>query len=151
VSTHYMTSTAQRFPVITAIFLPHKASHNTKTKLFSLHSYCPRQKFKPTHYRLLWVLQYNVLNVEVPSIYWLYQLSLHALIHSILIKTFKHTYSLESIGLWTLSIVRNSKWLENTMFRKMNLLSSSSECRKTLALLGPLEGANLNHRTTHVM
>jgi hypothetical protein len=44
----------------------------------------------------------------------------------------------ESLGLWTLSIVRSSKYLENTTFRKLDLFPSQGEERGT-PLLGPLE------------
>jgi hypothetical protein len=50
---------------------------------------------------------------------------------------------LESLGLWTLSIIRNSKELENTTFRKLDLFLSSGDGRKTPTLFGPLERANL--------
>jgi hypothetical protein len=39
----------------------------------------------------------------------------------------------ESLGLWTLSIVRNSK-LENTTFRKLDLFPSSDEGRETYSV-----------------
>jgi hypothetical protein len=51
---------------------------------------------------------------------------------------------------WILSIVRDSKYLENTTFRKLDLFPSSSEGRETPTLLGSLEGANLNDCTTQV-
>jgi hypothetical protein len=40
--------------------------------------------------------------------------------------------------------------LENTTFRKLDLFPSSGD-GETPALLGPLERANLNHWTTHVI
>jgi hypothetical protein len=45
----------------------------------------------------------------------------------------------ESLGLCTLSIIRNSKLLENTRFRKLDLFPSSGELREIAILLGPLE------------
>jgi hypothetical protein len=46
----------------------------------------------------------------------------------------------------TLSIVRNSKRVENTMLRKLDLFpTSSDEGRETPTLLDPLEGANPSH------
>jgi hypothetical protein len=54
------------------------------------------------------------------------------------------TYSVsESLGL--LSIVRNSKLLENTTFRKLDLFPSSGERNQTPSLLAPLERANFKH------
>jgi hypothetical protein len=50
----------------------------------------------------------------------------------------------ELIGFWPLSIVRYSKKLENTAFRKLDI-SSSGQGEKTPSQLGPLERANLNH------
>jgi hypothetical protein len=50
--------------------------------------------------------------------------------------------------LWTLFNVQNFKYLENKMFQKLYLSPSSCEWRKTHALLGPLERANLNHWTS---
>jgi hypothetical protein len=47
------------------------------------------------------------------------------------------------VGLWTLSIVWNSKQPGNTTFRKMNLFLSSSEWRETHNLLSPLERTNV--------
>jgi hypothetical protein len=44
----------------------------------------------------------------------------------------------------TLSIIRNSKLLENTSFQKLDLFPISGEGRETLTLLGPLGIANLN-------
>jgi hypothetical protein len=69
VSTHYMTSTAQRFLVIMAKFLPHKTPANTETKLFSrLHSNCLSQKSKRiVYYGLLRFLQCSVLKAQDPS------------------------------------------------------------------------------------
>jgi hypothetical protein len=48
-----------------------------------------------------------------------------------------------SLGFWTLSIVWNSKQLENTKFRKLELFPSSGEGRDTPTLLGHLERANM--------
>jgi hypothetical protein len=48
-------------------------------------------------------------------------------------------YHLESLGFWTLPIVRNSKYQENTN------APSSVEGRETSTLSGPLERASLNH------
>jgi hypothetical protein len=50
--------------------------------------------------------------------------------------------------LWTVSIVRNSKYLENTTFQNLDLFPSSGEERETPTLLGPLERANTNDWTT---
>jgi hypothetical protein len=48
-------------------------------------------------------------------------------------------------------VIRPEIWiLENTTFRKLDLLLSSGEGKKTSTLSGLLEGANLNHWTTHV-
>jgi hypothetical protein len=52
---------------------------------------------------------------------------------------------------WVLSIVRNSKYVENTTFRKTDLFLSSGERRETPALLGPSEKTNLNHWTIRVV
>jgi hypothetical protein len=41
--------------------------------------------------------------------------------------------------------------LENTPFRKLDLFLPSGEGRETPTLLGPLERANLNHWTTHIL
>jgi hypothetical protein len=49
----------------------------------------------------------------------------------------------------TLPIVWYSEKLENTMFQKLDVFLSSGE-GQTRTLLGPLEGANLNHWTTYV-
>jgi hypothetical protein len=50
------------------------------------------------------------------------------------------------MGFWTLSIVRKSKILDNTTFRKLDLLPSSGEGGgETPTVLGPLDRANLNH------
>jgi hypothetical protein len=49
---------------------------------------------------------------------------------------------------WTLSIVRNSEQVEDTKFRKLDLFLSSNEGRETPTLLGSLEIANLNHRSS---
>jgi hypothetical protein len=51
----------------------------------------------------------------------------------------------ESLGLWTLSIVRHSKKLKNIKFRKQDLFPSSSDEMETPTLLGYLERANFNH------
>jgi hypothetical protein len=45
----------------------------------------------------------------------------------------------ESSGFFTLSIVLNSKYIEITMFRKLDLFPSSGKGRNTSTLLGPLE------------
>jgi hypothetical protein len=50
----------------------------------------------------------------------------------------------ESQGVWALPIVQNSKYLENTSFRKLDLCPSSGDGRETPTLLGLLERANLN-------
>jgi hypothetical protein len=42
------------------------------------------------------------------------------------------------------------KKVEKTTFRKLDLFPSSVKGDKTSTLLCPLEGANLNHRTTYV-
>jgi hypothetical protein len=47
--------------------------------------------------------------------------------------------------LWNLSIVRNSKELENNTFGKLELFLSTGEGKETPALLGLLERANLSH------
>jgi hypothetical protein len=52
---------------------------------------------------------------------------------------------LELLGLWIFSIVRNSKQLESTTFRKLNLCRPSNEGRETRILLGPVERANINY------
>jgi hypothetical protein len=44
----------------------------------------------------------------------------------------------ESLGFWTLSIVRNSKQLGNSMYRKLDLFPSSCE-GETPTLLAPLQ------------
>jgi hypothetical protein len=44
-----------------------------------------------------------------------------------------------------LLVARNSKQLENTTFRKLDLFPFSSQERVTTTLLGPLEIANLKH------
>jgi hypothetical protein len=48
------------------------------------------------------------------------------------------------LGSWTLSVVRYSKKLENSVFLKLYLFPSSGEW-ETRTLLDPLERANLNH------
>jgi hypothetical protein len=48
-----------------------------------------------------------------------------------------------------LSIIQNSKQLENTTFRKLDLFPSSGDRKETPTLLGPLERANLNHWFSH--
>jgi hypothetical protein len=50
----------------------------------------------------------------------------------------------ESLGFWTLSIVRNSKY-QTIICRKHNLLPSSGERREIPTLLSLLESANQNH------
>jgi hypothetical protein len=50
-------------------------------------------------------------------------------------------------GLLTLPIGRNSKYLESTTFRKLDLFLSSGDESETPAPLGPLEFATLNHWT----
>jgi hypothetical protein len=52
----------------------------------------------------------------------------------------------ESLGLRTLSLVRDSKKLENKAFQKLDLFPSSGKEREMPTLLGPLERANLNHQ-----
>jgi hypothetical protein len=54
------------------------------------------------------------------------------------------TFRWESLGLATLSQVRNSDKLANTTFRELNLLQCSGEKGKTSTLLGSLEITNLN-------
>jgi hypothetical protein len=49
----------------------------------------------------------------------------------------------ELLGSWTLFIVRNSKYLENTTSRKLDLFPSSGEGRETSDRLGPLEWLRL--------
>jgi hypothetical protein len=51
----------------------------------------------------------------------------------------------ESLGLWTLSIVQISKYLENAMFQKLDLCPSSGEGRETPALSGSSKSDNFNH------
>jgi hypothetical protein len=51
----------------------------------------------------------------------------------------------ESLRLWTFSIFRDSKYVENKMFRKINLFLFSGEGREASTLLGPLERANFSH------
>jgi hypothetical protein len=46
-------------------------------------------------------------------------------------------------------VVRNSKYLENTKFRKLEPIPSSDEGKETPTLLGILERANLNHSTIY--
>jgi hypothetical protein len=87
VSTHYMTSTAQRFPLLVAEFRPHKASQNTKTKLFSLQSYWPQTFYPTEHYRLSRGLQCIVLKVEYASNALALSIITQACIHSALLKT----------------------------------------------------------------
>jgi hypothetical protein len=41
-------------------------------------------------------------------------------------------------GFWTLLVLRNSKKLENTTFRKLDLFLPSAEGKETPTLLGPL-------------
>jgi hypothetical protein len=53
--------------------------------------------------------------------------------------------SSDLLGFRTLSIVRSSKKLENTTFRKLDLFLSSGEGGEIPTLFGPLERANLNH------
>jgi hypothetical protein len=52
------------------------------------------------------------------------------------------------LGFWTLSIAHNSKRLENTTFRKLDLFPSSGNGRETPTLLGRLERGNLNQTVT---
>jgi hypothetical protein len=49
------------------------------------------------------------------------------------------------MGFWTVSIVRDSKRLETTMFRKLDLFPSSSVGGEGTPQLDPLERASLNH------
>jgi hypothetical protein len=51
----------------------------------------------------------------------------------------------ESLDVFTLSIVRNYKQLENSMFRKLYLFPSSEVGWKTPTVLGLLGRANFNH------
>jgi hypothetical protein len=53
------------------------------------------------------------------------------------------------LGVWTLSIVWYSKKHKRTTFWKLDLFPFSGEGWETPTLLGPLEGANLNHWTTY--
>jgi hypothetical protein len=53
--------------------------------------------------------------------------------------------SLESLRLWTLSNVRNSKYLDNTKYRKKCLFLSPDEGRKTPTPSCPIERTNFNH------
>jgi hypothetical protein len=53
-------------------------------------------------------------------------------------------YHSELLDFWTLSIVRYSKKLENTTFRKLDLFPSSGEVWETPTQLGPLERADLD-------
>jgi hypothetical protein len=39
----------------------------------------------------------------------------------------EHNQTSESLGLWTLSTARNSKWLENTTFQKLDMFPPSGE------------------------
>jgi hypothetical protein len=43
----------------------------------------------------------------------------------------------EVLGIWTLSVVRHFKQVENMAFRKLDLFPSSRERRETPTLLGP--------------
>jgi hypothetical protein len=54
-------------------------------------------------------------------------------------KGFRRRCITQLLGLWTLSIVLNSKHLENSTFRKLDLFPFSSEGMETPILLGPLE------------
>jgi hypothetical protein len=54
-------------------------------------------------------------------------------------------FSSELLRFWTLSIFQYSKKLNNTTFRKLDLIPSSGQGGKTPSQLGPLEKANLNH------
>jgi hypothetical protein len=53
----------------------------------------------------------------------------------------------ELLGLFILSIVRNSKYYKKQCFGIRNLFPTSREDWKTLSLLSPLEGPNLSHWT----
>jgi hypothetical protein len=55
----------------------------------------------------------------------------------------EHTFYSESLGLWALSIIQNSKYLGNTTFWKLDLFLTSGEGRETPTLLGHLERANV--------
>jgi hypothetical protein len=57
----------------------------------------------------------------------------------------------ESLGSWTLFIVRNSKSVENTATGKLELFPSSGKGKETPTLLGPLETAYLNHWTIQLI
>jgi hypothetical protein len=50
----------------------------------------------------------------------------------------------ELLGFWTTSSVLNSKYIENTAFRKLGLFPTSGEESETPTLSSPLERANLN-------
>jgi hypothetical protein len=50
----------------------------------------------------------------------------------------------ESLGFGTSSVVRNFKYLENAMFRNLNIFPFSCERKETPTLLGPLLIANIN-------
>jgi hypothetical protein len=63
--------------------------------------------------------------------------------HSVLLSYFMvltfggyHVHS-KSFHFWDLSIANNSKYLENTTFRKLDLSPSSVEGKETSTLLGP--------------
>jgi hypothetical protein len=49
----------------------------------------------------------------------------------------------ESLGLWTLSIIRDSEEVENATFRKLDFFPSSGK-EETHSLLCPLRRANLS-------
>jgi hypothetical protein len=51
----------------------------------------------------------------------------------------------ESECLWTLIHSQVFEKLENTTFRKLDLLLTSGERKETPTLLGPLDRDNLNH------
>jgi hypothetical protein len=48
---------------------------------------------------------------------------------------------------WTLSVVGNSKLVENTLFRKLGMFLSSGERRKVPTQLSPSESGNLSDWT----
>jgi hypothetical protein len=54
-----------------------------------------------------------------------------------------------TLGFWTVSFDRNSKYRRKQRFGNW-LFPFSGEVGKTPTLLGPLERANLNHWTTHI-
>jgi hypothetical protein len=57
-------------------------------------------------------------------------------------------YNSESLGLWTLSIVRNSKELQHTALRKLDLFPSSGERTGTSTVLGPIPSPEDGNRSS---